>query len=333
MTLDAGWAWWGCMVAVSLLNVSLLVKFARAPPAGRGPRVGGGRGTTVVGGYGAVGGGGITAARYPHHHYSRSRSGIVLVAPLPASVRWCAVVFTCACAYRAVLPRIDVPRICFFDTPASWPLLGRIAATFAELAWTFQFYTVLRAIHGERVLSMSSAARRTVRAGQAALALALAAECLSWTNLISGSDLFATLEQGVWSVLFFVLAAAYVVALRAWAAHPKSYRVLALLLVVMGCEQAWESLGLYLPRYLDEVAAGTPLEPAGAGLARLASCANVTQDMSAWEDDAFWMSGYFSFAVWSSLWLARAPLPSRAGREVMEDRLRDDFDVASLLDA
>ena len=84
---------------------------------------------------------------------------------------------------------------------------------------------------------------------------------------------------------------------------------------------------------MDELAAGTPLEPIGAGLTRLASCANVTQEMSAWEDDAFWMSGYFSFAVWSSLWLAQAPLPGRAGREGMEDRLHDDFDVASLLDA
>ena len=37
-----------------------------------------------------------------------------------------------------VLPRIDVPRICWFDSPLNWVVFGRAAATIAEVAWATQ---------------------------------------------------------------------------------------------------------------------------------------------------------------------------------------------------
>merc|ERR1712159_394967 len=109
-----------------------------------------------------------------------------------------------------------------------------------------------------------------------------------------GSDLFSTVEQALWSVLFLAVAVAFAFTLCAWPGHPRSYRLLVALLVLMGVEQGYESLCLYLPRYLDEQRAGTPLEPFGVGLARLARRGKVTKDMAAWADDAPWMSAYFS---------------------------------------
>ena len=45
-----------------------------------------------------------------------------------------AMIFTLVCSYRAILPRVDVPRLCWLDTPLNWVLFGRAAATVLVLA-------------------------------------------------------------------------------------------------------------------------------------------------------------------------------------------------------
>jgi hypothetical protein len=186
-----------------------------------------------------------------------------------ARTRSNAALFTLVCAYRALLPRIDVPRICFWDTPASWVLFGRLGSTAAELTWTYQFYSLLRAVHRGGAASKVRSTRKVLRTASAAIGLASVAEVFSWTNLISGSDLYSTAEQALWSVLFLMLAAGYggtrehfvarvglhserpvsnglmdwtrvryIVTLRAFPLSA-GYKLIAALLVLMGAEQAY----------------------------------------------------------------------------------------------
>jgi hypothetical protein len=58
-------------------------------------------------------------------------------------------VFLCAayvfgCAFRSVLPRADVQRICLFDTWLSSVFVGRSVATIAEICFVIQWAIVLR---------------------------------------------------------------------------------------------------------------------------------------------------------------------------------------------
>ena len=105
----------------------------------------------------------------------------------------------------------------------------------------------------------------------------------------------------------------------------------------MAVEQAYEAFGLYLPRFLSDQAVGVVYNGVGEGLRKLAACAVATHDIRDWSSDAPWMTGapchrcwyattlrphpstalpiprlcagYFSFGVWSSIWLATAPMP------------------------
>src|SRR5712672_4720327 len=57
--------------------------------------------------------------------------------------------FLCAayvfgCAFRSVLPRADVQRICLFDTWLSSILVGRSVATVAEICFVIQWAIVLQ---------------------------------------------------------------------------------------------------------------------------------------------------------------------------------------------
>src|SRR5262245_34092852 len=48
------------------------------------------------------------------------------------------------CAFRSVLPRADVQRICLFDTWLSSVFVGRSVATIAEVCFVVQWAIVLR---------------------------------------------------------------------------------------------------------------------------------------------------------------------------------------------
>src|SRR5262245_49373872 len=43
--------------------------------------------------------------------------------------------FVAACAFRSVLPRVDVERMCLWDSPLSSVFLGRAVATIAEICF------------------------------------------------------------------------------------------------------------------------------------------------------------------------------------------------------
>ena len=57
--------------------------------------------------------------------------------------------FVFECAYRSVLPRIDIPRMCFFDVWPSMVLFGRLSAFVGEWCWMLQISLALQKILGE----------------------------------------------------------------------------------------------------------------------------------------------------------------------------------------
>ena len=160
-------------------------------------------------------------------------------------------------------------------------------------------------------------AEQIPNAGWAVIALACLAEYWSWTNLITESNLFAVVEQALWAILFVVTGASVWKLLPHWpeGGAPWSYRIFASCVAVMGIEQAIEAFLLYLPRYIDDQHDAKHYNNFQDGISSLAGCREVTRDMDTWFGDAAWMTGYFSFGVWSSIWLANPGFPSHKPKE------------------
>jgi hypothetical protein len=51
---------------------------------------------------------------------------------------WLSGIFTAACAFRSALPRIDLERLCLWDSPLSSIFVGRSVAPVAELCFAGQ---------------------------------------------------------------------------------------------------------------------------------------------------------------------------------------------------
>jgi hypothetical protein len=222
----------------------------------------------------------------------RARFGKLTADPL----FWLSAVYVFGCAFRSILPRADVQRICLFDTWLSAVLVGRSVATVAELCFALQWAIVLREL-GQ--VAHSDTARNIARLVVPLISLA---EISSWYAVISTNFLGNVLENSVWAVTYLLIA----VALMRLTA---SFRGLAQWLIAATAVgtaayvvfMATIDIPMYVARWQAEMASGVQLFGLLGGLYDLATRWVVTDNFAAWRDEIPWMSLYFSVAVWSSL--------------------------------
>jgi len=222
----------------------------------------------------------------------RSRFGNAVIEPLLLL----SAVYVFGCAFRSVLPRADVQRICLFDTWLSSVMIGRSVATVAELCFAVQWAIVLRALG--RLTNADTA--KTI--SRMILPLIALAECCSWYAVISTNFLGNVLENSLWTVTFLLIAIALTrlhfayrgiaqIVIAAMAAGVAGYVIF----------MATIDVPMYFARWHADVASGKELLGLFAGLHDVATRWVVTHDFAQWQDEIPWMSLYFSIAVWTSL--------------------------------
>ena len=211
--------------------------------------------------------------------------------------------YVLVCAFRSILPRADVQRICLFDTWLSSVLVGRSVATIAELCFAMQWAVVLREL--ARV-TRSDTARNIATT---IVPLIVVAECCSWYAVVSTNFLGNVLENTLWSVVFALIG----VALARLVLSFRGIAQLAIAAAAVGVAGYVVFTGIvdvpmYAARWHDQLAGEH--QPLGffAGFYGLATRWVVTWNITQWRDEIPWMSLYFSVAVWASLLLGGFPL-------------------------
>ncbi len=214
-----------------------------------------------------------------------------------------AATYVFVCAFRSILPRADVQRICLFNTWLSSVFVGRSVATVAELCFATQWAIVLREL--ARVTRSDTA--KNIAA--AIVPLIVVAECCSWYAVVSTNFLGNVLENSLWSVVFAIVGVALVRlvfsfrGLAQFAIAAAAVGTAGYVIFMVGVD-----VPMYAARWHEQLADGH--QPLGlfAGLYDLATRRVVTWDIAQWHDEIPWMSLYFSAAVWSSLMLGGFPL-------------------------
>jgi hypothetical protein len=229
------------------------------------------------------------------HRHSRRLDGERDVFLVKLMVLLCAA-YVFGCAFRSVLPRADVQRICLFDTWLSSVLVGRSVATVAEICFVIQWAIVLRQ------LARFTNADTARNVSFLIVPLIVVAECCSWYAVITTSYLGNTVENSIWAVVFLLIAAALLRLLTefrdiiryAMAAAVTGITAYLAFLVVIDAP-------MYFGRWQADIASGKELLGIFAGLHDMSTRWAVTHDIAQWHDEIAWMSLYFSAAVWSSL--------------------------------
>jgi hypothetical protein len=204
--------------------------------------------------------------------------------------------YVLGCAFRSVLPRADVQRICLFDTWLSSVMVGRSVATIAELCFAVQWAIVLRELGN---LANSDTAKFV---SKAIVPLIVVAECCSWYAVITTNFLGNVLENSLWTITFLLIAIAMTRLLNRF----RGIVQLAIAAAAAGlaCYVVFMStvdVPMYYARWQEDLANGKQLFGFVSGLHDVATRWVVTRDLAAWRDEIPWMSLYFSVAVWTSL--------------------------------
>ncbi len=200
------------------------------------------------------------------------------------------------CAFRSILPRADVQRICLFDTWLSSVMIGRSVATIAEICFVIQWAIVLRQL---AVMTRSDTVRNV---SILIVPLIVLAECFSWYAVLTTNYLGNAVENSLWAVSFLLIAIALVRLLREFRGLARI--AIGVSIAGVGAYLAFLAMvdvPMYYARWLQDVAHGKPLFGIVAGLHDVGTRWTVTQDFAHWKDEMAWMGLYFSIAVWSSL--------------------------------
>ncbi len=218
-----------------------------------------------------------------------SSSGVELMLLLCAG-------YVFGCAFRSLLPRADVQRICLFDTWLSSVIVGRSVATVAELCFAAQWALMLHQ------LGAMTGADTTLNVAWVIVPLILIAECFSWYAVLTTNYLGNAIENSIWAVAFFLVGIALCRLLPEFDGPVRVVLgisiagIVAYLAFLMTID-----VPMYLKRWRTEVGDGSKLLRPLEGLRDVSTRWIVTHDLAEWKDEIAWMSLYFSMAVWASL--------------------------------
>src|SRR6185437_12868217 len=226
---------------------------------------------------------------YRELHRPTAGSGIELMLLLCAA-------YVFGCAFRSVLPRADVQRICLFDHWLSSVFVGRSVATIAEVCFAAQWAVILIQL-GEL-----TGADTAINAAWVIVPLILIAECFSWYAVLTTNYLGNAIENSIWAVAFFVVGIGLCRLLPEFDGLVRVVLAVAILGIASYLAFLMTlDVPMYLKRWRAGVAGGSKLLRPLEGLRDVSTRWVVTHDLAEWKGEIAWMSLYFSAAVWASL--------------------------------
>jgi hypothetical protein len=204
--------------------------------------------------------------------------------------------FVATCAFRSILPRVDLQRFCLWDSSLSSVFLGRAVATIAELGFASQCALLLFK------LSHSTGASIIRTIGLTVLPIILMAELACWFAVVTRNHIGHAVEELLWSIMVALAAVGLVIysqqiggALPLWVVIGliASAGTIALIVFVdiphyIACWRTGRRAGLRYLRIRD-------------GLKDAFVRRQVTRASEDWRNEVLWMSFYFSAGVWVSL--------------------------------
>src|SRR5262245_33168341 len=204
--------------------------------------------------------------------------------------------FVAGCAFRSILPRIDLERMCLWDSPFSSVFLGRSVATFAEICFALQCTLLLFK------LSHATGASIIGTIGLTVLPIIFVAELACWCAVVTLNHIGHAIEELLWSIMVVLVATGLVIyyeqtggGLPLWVAIGliASAGTTALIMFV--------DIPLYIARWRTGKRVGLRYLRFRDGLKDAFVRRQVTHASEDWRNDVLWMSLYFSVGVWVSL--------------------------------
>jgi len=209
-------------------------------------------------------------------------------------------VYVAVCAYRSVLPRIDLERLVVVDSRLSSIFLGRLAATVAEICFGIQLGLLVHQLGSQAQLSWVTSLAWTVPV------FMTVAQAFCWHSILTLRHITQAVESLLWAAGF-----AWMAMLLGFvaAAGTGSTRLLAVCAIAVAVVFVIYVLRVDVPMYLRRHRAGGANSALGLAHGVVDACVRRRPDgdWAAWKADACWLTPYFSAGVWLSIAMVLIP--------------------------
>jgi hypothetical protein len=239
--------------------------------------------------------------------FDRKEDGSIHINPYQKKQLLLSGIYVFVCAYRSILPRIDLERYCLFDTIFSSIFLGRLAATVAEISFSAQLALFLYKLgenHSHPIaqyISILLVPAITI------------AQAFCWCGVLTLNHLYHAIEESIWAIAGGLLGCSFL----SFALHHSENEVLVRL-GFFGCISSILFCAFMVlvdvPMYFRRWKQGQQKVDQHRMFVRKGSLDAwhrrvVTADWDIWKEETVWLTGYFSSAVWLSLLLVHMPAP------------------------
>jgi hypothetical protein len=211
-------------------------------------------------------------------------------------------VYVLVCAYRSVLPRVDLERLVVVDTRLSSIFLGRAAATVAEICFALQLGLLVHQLGVHAGLPWVQTAAWVLPV------FMVVAQGFCWHSVLTLNHITQAVESSLWAAGFAwmaVLMGAIALGSSGWVQAVAIVGVLGSVSFVayMLCVD----VPMYWRRYQHGRAHGLTYMRLDQGARDAWQRRVPSGNWSAWKADALWLTPYFSFGVWVSIAMVCVP--------------------------
>ena len=203
-------------------------------------------------------------------------------------------VYVAVCAFRSLFPRVDLERVCLWDTWLSGVLLGRTAATVAEFCFALQCSLFAQRLSDITGMPLLAAVAHTF------VPLVIVAELFCWYAVLSLNHIGHAMEESLWSLLMLMLSAIAGTAALAADGSLRAMLIACFLIygVGAGLTMAFD-VRMYVRRW--RLRTDDPRLTLATGWHDSRSRRHQTIAWEVWREEVPWMTLYFSIGVWTSL--------------------------------
>lgn len=204
-------------------------------------------------------------------------------------------IFILACCIRSIFPRIDGRRICIINTWLSYTLVGRICATFGELAFVYQL-----------TLTTKSIARRLncyqiYNGMDVIMGLIFIAQLFCWYGVLYQNNLMHVIEEGIWMITMPIIGFSYLYFSNLIINNITKYKFLIVFIISIGYTMfmIFIDVPMYYNRYLEYN--NFNYNSFYENIKDTLYCKLVSYSYSIWKNEISWMTGYFIGATYLSI--------------------------------
>ena len=212
-------------------------------------------------------------------------------------------IFISACAIRSFFPRIDGTRTCFFDSWISYPLIGRICATFGEIAFVYQLtFTTKIFAHKLKCYNIYKLMNMI-------MILICIAQIFCWCGVLYQQNILHVIEESIWAGCMIIIGLSYFYFydLTDNLKTKRYFMVAFIISVIYYVFMISVDIPMYYNRienisYLNNTIYNQCVENKLYNkIKEMASCNNISQSYNTWVNEIPWMTGYFIGATWLSI--------------------------------